>query len=116
MDPITVIFCYFGLQHRHALGNITTQHIPGIFSCADGFTKALGWTLHTCHAQFLMGHHGSLSSTNGCLDSSSSASLTLTGEYINQHVHTMRIGADWLLFSLFFLTTPTLSSPCLCLE
>ena len=48
----------FAIQDWQANGDIQMHHIPGIINTSDSATKALGWTLHHCHARHAMGHYG----------------------------------------------------------
>jgi hypothetical protein len=49
---------HFAIQEWRLKGDIVMHHIPGILNAADGAMKALGWTLHSCHARRSMGHYG----------------------------------------------------------
>jgi len=52
---ITVQFV--AIQEWHKQGDILMKHISGILNMADDSTKALGWILNYCHAQWAMGHY-----------------------------------------------------------
>jgi hypothetical protein len=53
---------YFALQDWKKAGHLYLTKIPGIppgiVNPSDALTKALGWTLHSCHVCRMMGHFG----------------------------------------------------------
>jgi hypothetical protein len=48
---------HFAIQEWRARRLIGLLHIPGIVNPADQATKAIGWTLHSRHAQRAMEHY-----------------------------------------------------------
>jgi hypothetical protein len=42
---------HFAIQEWRADGDIELHHIPGTINASDQATKALGWTLHSCHVR-----------------------------------------------------------------
>jgi hypothetical protein len=40
---------HFAIQEWQQRGIIVMHHIPGVINVADQATKALSWTLHSCH-------------------------------------------------------------------
>eukprot|EP00957_Ditylum_brightwellii_P182458 13899441-Ditylum_brightwellii.AAC.1 len=49
---------YFVLQGWVIYSKVKLAHIQGIANLAYTLTKALGWTLHSCHVTCIMGNLG----------------------------------------------------------
>jgi len=48
---------YFATQDWREEGDIIMKHIPGILNPSNDLTKPLGYVLHACHCQKIMGHY-----------------------------------------------------------
>jgi virulence-associated protein VapD len=48
---------HFAIQDWKDQGHIVMHHIPGVVNPMDDLMKPLGWVLHACHAQCIMGHY-----------------------------------------------------------
>ena len=48
---------FFQIQDWRVDGEIIMFHIPGVLNISDAKTKPLGFVLHSCHCQRMMGHY-----------------------------------------------------------